>query len=260
MASRRLRVEGGLIQIMPAPANPRHSSIQPRTDVPDMHPQPNWSASGGRSNGGGSRGIASARVCAAMHAAAAALRANAAELGALDRALGDGDLGATAAQVAGALARYADTTEETDLGRLLAQAGVAVQRAVPSTMGALVAVALVRAGQAVLGQHIAGPDDLARMLWAADAGLRERGRVRPGDKTLIDVTHPAAQAFAAALRGGAALPEAAARMLAAARAGRDGVTGLRNRVGRASWLGAGSKGKADPGAALAVLVLEALAG
>jgi dihydroxyacetone kinase len=203
--------------------------------------------------------ITAAQVRAAMRTAAAALRANALTLADLDLAVGDGDLGATAGKVAASLAAYADQTDETDLGRLLGFAGVAVHRAVPGTMGALIATALIRAGKAVRGKHVAWPDDLARMLAAADAGLQARGGARLGDKTLIDATHPAAEAFSAAVAGGATLPEASAIMVAAARAGRDRVTRLRNRVGRASWFGAHSAGKQDPGATLALLVLEALA-
>jgi dihydroxyacetone kinase-like protein len=126
-------------------------------------------------------------------------------------------------------------------------------------MGALLGTALARAGQPVLGKHIIGPRDLAAMLAAADAGLRARGHARPGDKTLIDTTHPAAEAFGQAIADGASLSEAGARMTAAARAGRDRVTHLRGRVGRASWFGLGGAGKEDPGATLALLVLEALA-
>ena len=220
-----------------------------------------WAASGFGGQGGGvARAIAAVQVCAAMRAAAAALIANAAMLADLDRAVGDGDLGATAARIAMALTTYLDETEEADLGRLLGRAGMAVQRAVPSTMGRLIATALVRAGQPVCGKHFAAPDDLVRMLAAADAGVRLRGGARPGDKTLLDTLHPAAEAFAAAIADGAGLSVAATRMVTAARAGRDRGTGLRNRVGRASWFGADSEGKIDPGAALALVVLEALAG
>jgi len=205
-------------------------------------------------------GIDAARVRAAMRAAAAALAANAATLTELDQAVGDGDLGVTAAKVAATLAACAEDTAEADLGRLIGQAGVAINRAAPSTMGTLIATALMRAGQVVRGKQQAEPADLAAMLEAADAAIQARGKARPGDKTLIDAIHPAAEAFSAALAAGAALPEAAEKMVAAARAGRDRVTELPNKVGRASWLGPRSAGHIDPGATLALLVLEALAG
>jgi dihydroxyacetone kinase len=204
--------------------------------------------------------ITASEVRAAMRAAAAALAANAALLTELDQALGDGDLGVTAGKIATTLAAYADEGTEADLGRLIGQAGVAINRVAPSTMGTLIATALMRAGQVVKGKQGAEPADLAAMLEAADAAIQARGKARPGDKTLIDAIHPSAEAFAAALAAGEPLPQAGKKMVEAARAGRDRVTELPNKVGRASWLGARSAGHADPGATLAAVVLEALAG
>jgi dihydroxyacetone kinase len=254
-----------LIQIMPAAPETDQHAASPLAGLPltgqtamQMSGQRVAGPQNGRSSGG-PRGIGAGRVGAALRGAAAALQANAAMLAALDLAAGDGDLGATAVRIARALSACADDADETDIGRLLASAGVAVHRAVPSTMGALIGTALMRAGQQVQGKHIIGPHDLAAMLAAADAGLRARFHVHPGDKTLVDTIHPAAEAFGRAIEAGATLPAAGARMIAAARAGRDGVTHRRNRVGRASWLGARSAGLADPGATLALVVLEALA-
>ena len=137
---------------------------------------------------------------------------------------------------------------------------MALNRAAPSTMGTLMATALMRAGQAVAGQQELEAADLPRMLEAAFTGIQTRGKAQLGDKTLLDVVHPAHAALAAALASGAALPDAAAAMTAAARAGRDAVTPLRNKIGRAGWQGERSEGKADPGCSFAVVVLEALAG
>jgi phosphoenolpyruvate---glycerone phosphotransferase subunit DhaL len=204
--------------------------------------------------------ITADQVRAAMRAVAAALAAQAAELTELDQAVGDGDLGITASKIAETLAAYAEAAPEPDLGKLIGQAGIAVNRAAPSTMGTLTATALMRAGQAVRGKQAITLDDLAKMLTAADAGIQERGKARPGDKTLIDAVHPATDALILAAAEQATLAEAGSRVAAAARAGRDSVTPLRNNVGRASWLGERSAGKIDPGATFAVIVLEALAG
>ena len=143
--------------------------------------------------------------------------------------------------------------------KLLAQGGMAVNRAASSTMGTLIATALMRAGKEIRGKEKLEPADLARMLQTADQGIQERGKAHLGDKTIIDVIHPASEAFAAALAEGASLDEAGKRMAAAARAGRDKVTPLRNRVGRASWQGERTEGKVDPGCTLAMIVLEAIA-
>ena len=72
--------------------------------------------------------------------------------------------------------------------------------------------------------------------------------------------HPASDALAAALAAGEPLAAAGAAMLAAAREGRDRMTPLRNRIGRASWLGERTEGKVDPGCAFAVVALTAIVG
>ena len=47
-------------------------------------------------------------------------------------------------------------------------------------------------------------------------------------------------------------------MIVAAEKGMDEVTPMRNKVGRASWLGERTEGKVDPGCALVVIVLKSL--
>jgi hypothetical protein len=76
---------------------------------------------------------------------------------------------------------------------------------------------------------------------------------------VVDALHPAAEAFAAAIESGGDLPEAARRMVEAGRAGLESVTPLRNRIGRAGWVGERTEGRVDPGCAAMVAILEALA-
>jgi dihydroxyacetone kinase len=125
-------------------------------------------------------------------------------------------------------------------------------------MGTLMATALMRAGKVVMGKAELSNQDLAAMLQAADQGIQERGKAKPGDKTIIDAIHPASEAFAGAIDDGASLQEAWNRAVAAAEEGRDSVTPLRSRVGRASWVGERTEGKVDPGCAMFVIVLKAL--
>ena len=206
------------------------------------------------------REFRAADVAAAARRAAAALRANEAVLTELDQAVGDGDLGVTAIKLAEALEAAAEQGGAADLGKRLAQTGMALNRAAPSTMGTLMATALMQAGKTVMGRESLATADLPQLLNAATEGVRTRGKANLGDKTLLDALQPASEAFAAALSEGRTLPAAAEAMLAAARDGRDRVTPLRNRIGRAGWLGERTEGKVDPGCAFATIVLAALAG
>jgi len=127
-------------------------------------------------------------------------------------------------------------------------------------MGTLMATALMQAGKAVMGKESLAVADLPQLLRAATQGVQARGKASLGDKTVLDALQPASEAFAAAISAGKSLPIAAEAMVAAARDGRDRVTPLRNRIGRAGWLGERTEGKVDPGCGLAVVVLTALAG
>jgi phosphoenolpyruvate---glycerone phosphotransferase subunit DhaL len=202
----------------------------------------------------------SADAAAAARRVAAALKADQSMLTELDQAIGDGDLGVTAVKLAEALESAAGQGGGADLGKFLAQTGMALNRAAPSTMGTLMATALMQAGKTVMGKESLAVADLPQLLRAATEGVQARGKASLGDKTLLDAMQPASEAFAAAISAGKSLPVAAEAMVAAARDGRDRVTPLRNKIGRAGWLGERTEGKVDPGCGLAVVVLTALAG
>jgi dihydroxyacetone kinase-like protein len=200
-----------------------------------------------------------ADVAAAMRRVVGALKSEQASLTELDQAVGDGDLGITAVKLAEALETAASQAGGSDIGKLLAQTGVALNRAAPSTIGTLMATALMQAGKAVTGKQSLGVNDLPLLMRAATEGIQTRGKANLGDKTLLDVLQPASEAFATRLSAGKSLAAATEAMVSAARAGRDRVTPLRNRIGRASWLGERTEGKVDPGCGFAVVVLTALA-
>lgn len=179
----------------------------------------------------------------------------------LDAAVGDGDLGITVFKGAGAMREYSGANSPADdLGKFLAGLGMAFNRAASSTMGALIATALMRAGREARGMAELDAETLARMLHAADAGIQERGKAKPGDKTIVDSLHPAAEAFSEAIDEGESLDDAAVRMLEAARAGRDVVIPLRSKIGRASWVGERTENQPDPGTVLFVRVVETVLG
>jgi phosphoenolpyruvate---glycerone phosphotransferase subunit DhaL len=199
-------------------------------------------------------------IAAAIERVAAALDANKDRLTELDQAVGDGDLGITAGKIAGALREYTRQNADEDLGRYVTGAGLAVNRAASSSLGTLLATALMRAGKEVRGKAELEPGDLVTMLRAADTGIQERGKAKPGDKTIIDALHPAAEAFDEAMTQGDSLDVAASRMISAAQDGLDTVTPVRSKIGRAGWIGERTEGKVDPGCAACLIILQALAG
>lgn len=198
-------------------------------------------------------------VVAALQRVGAELVAQEAYLTSLDQQMGDGDLGITLSKIGLALQEFVTVTPmEDDLGKWLGKAGMAANKAGSSSFGTLLATALMRGGRAVAGKSTLTGADLAAMFTAANAGVQERGKAQPGDKTVIDAMHPAAQAFAAAIDAGRSLREAGEAALAAAEIGRDSVTPLRSKIGRASWVGERTEGKVDPGCEAFVVMLRAV--
>ena len=199
-------------------------------------------------------------VAAAVLRASNALNENSAYLTELDQAMGDGDAGITLGKVATALIEYVNANPADDIGNFLAKAGMAANKAAPSTLGTLLATALMRAGKEVKGQTGLSAQELVAMFNAADDGVQQRGKAKLGDKTVVDALHPASQAFAEAIAAGASLKEAGERAIRAAEAGRDRVTPLRSQIGRASWVGERTEGQVDPGCAALVILLSAIVG
>ncbi|MBE7550371.1 MAG: dihydroxyacetone kinase subunit L [Anaerolineales bacterium] len=197
-------------------------------------------------------------IVTALEQACHALKTQSDYLTSLDQAMGDGDTGITLTKVADGVLAYLQANPISDIGKFLGAAGMAANKAAPSTMGTLLATALMRAGKEVMGKTEISSQDLVAMFKAADLGMQERGKAKSGDKTIIDALHPAYEAFAAALEQGASLSEAGAKALAAAEAGRDSVTPLRSKVGRASWVGERTEGQVDPGCEALVVMLKAV--
>jgi len=167
------------------------------------------------------------------------------ELGELDRALGDGDLGITvslgAAAVETALAALPSGATPSEVVLACAKA---FANANPSTMAALVAGALL-AGSRVWGTSpTVTRDQIGQFALAAAESISQRGKSQVGDKTILDAMFPAAEALLGAEPGGNALDSA----IAAAEAGVIASKDLQSRRGRASWLQERSIGLQDPGA------------
>jgi dihydroxyacetone kinase-like protein len=176
----------------------------------------------------------------------------------LDAALGDGDLGLTMPRAFGAAYEEAAGSEEADVGKVLMRAGIAMARAAPSTMGTLVATGFMRGGKAVAGLDELTTGGLAAFFQAFVAGVMERGKAQPGEKTIIDSLKPAADALSAA--GSADLDRSLAAALEAAEAGLDAARDMVAKHGRPAYYGEQSRGRQDPGATVGVLIVSGFLG
>jgi dihydroxyacetone kinase-like protein len=189
---------------------------------------------------------------------AALMEEHAQHLTDLDAAMGDGDLGLTMPR--GFRAAYDEVagSDESDVGKILMKAGMAMARAAPSTMGTLIATGFMRGGRAVAGTSVLTVSGLAAFFRAFVEGIMDRGKAQPGDKTIVDVLQPAADALARA--ADAALEAALAEALVAAEAGLEATKAMVARHGRGAYYGERSLGKQDPGGTVGVLILKGFVG
>jgi dihydroxyacetone kinase-like protein len=176
---------------------------------------------------------------------------------ALDGAMGDGDLGIYMADGFSAVCENIVNNDSLP-GRLIAQSGMALNNAAPSTLGTLMATAFMRAGRVFAGEEIALADAPV-MLKAGIDGIMERGKAQRGDKTILDVLFPAHEALEAAIAAdkdfGTALKDAAD----AAEAAVEEIKNWKSQRGRAGYYGDASIGKVDAGSVAGALLLRAIA-
>ncbi|WP_121710777.1 dihydroxyacetone kinase family protein [Streptomyces sp. E5N91] len=205
---------------------------------------------------------AAGTVLAALDAVARVVDAHAGELGRIDAVAGDGDHGIGMRRGSGAAHRAAH-----DAHRLGAGAGTVLTRAADhwadkagGTSGALWGTILRSLGT-VLGDRDA-PDAarVAEGVTEASAAVRRLGGAEVGDKTMVDVLVPFADALAAATAEGLPLAEAWDRAATTATAAAAGTADLLPRRGRARPHAEKSLGTPDAGAHSLALITRAVHG
>ncbi len=202
-----------------------------------------------------------------IDAAAAAIRAHAAHLTELDRAIGDGDHGINMQRGFDALAEARDEICGLPLPEALHKIGMTLVMKIGGAAGPLYGSLFIAMGKAA-PEFLDGAAEAAMVLQAGVNGVKKRGKSEAGEKTMLDVLVPVTEALeAAAAEGataegartegataeggtteGAGLDVALARVREAADKGLESTRAMLATKGRASFLGERSVGHIDPGA------------
>lgn len=175
----------------------------------------------------------------------------------LDSVVGDGDLGLTMSDGFTAAHKAVESTDETDIGKMLYFAGKAMATAVPSSMGTLMASGFMQAGKTLKGKTELAPMDVYTLFEAYFEGVANRGKAKVGEKTFLDGLHPALVSLKASLEAGESLQDAATKAAEAAEKGFENTTTMVAVHGRAATRGEASRSLKDPGAAVAMLMMKA---
>jgi dihydroxyacetone kinase-like protein len=179
------------------------------------------------------------------------------ELTQLDSAIGDADHGINMDRgFTAARAKVADLDADADLGTVAKTVGMTLISTVGGASGPLYGTFFLRLATSFGDRSAVEAGDLGAALRAGLEGLVQRGKAELDDKTMIDAVSPAVDAYDAAAGDG--IDPALAAAADAAATGRDRVTPLVARKGRASYLGERSANHQDPGATSSTILFEAL--
>jgi dihydroxyacetone kinase-like protein len=177
----------------------------------------------------------------------------------LDGVMGVGDLGLTMSNAFSAAAQDTAGLEETDLGKVFIKGGMAMAKAAPSTMGTLMGTGFMRGGKAVKEKTALGLAEMAVFWRGFVEGLEERGKAKPGDKTIIDSLDPAATALEKTAVEGKSLTEGFHEARSAAEKGLENTKTMVAQFGRAAYYQEKSRDKIDPGAVVGCLLIKTFA-
>ncbi|AVH44439.1 dihydroxyacetone kinase family protein [Agrobacterium tumefaciens] len=197
------------------------------------------------------------RLRSAAERVARALIAAEPKLTQLDSVTGDGDLGTSMVRGAEAILALPGESFPDVSGGLMAMAN-AMRKAIGGSSGPFYATGLMRASRHLAGIEKPTDQQMAEAFVAAVLAVSELGGARPGDRTMIDALHPAAETFRDRLAAGASADEAWRSASAAGIAGAEATTSMKPRLGRASYLGERAIGHPDAGAVAVSIWLEAI--
>jgi dihydroxyacetone kinase len=208
-----------------------------------------------RSVGEEARTDAGRRLERAIRAACKALIEAEEELTEMDRATGDGDLGASMRRAAMAVQSRIDSYALNNVSATLKALGHDLRRGMGGSSGPLYGVLFLRCGNVLESSRTSG---LAQWAEAVDQGcqaISELGGAKPGDRTMLDALVP----FVKSLKDARGEPSRETLLTAveAVERGAKATAQMKPRLGRSSYLGDRVLGHPDPGAKAVAIWLRA---
>ena len=177
-------------------------------------------------------------------------------LSAADRAIGDGDHGIGMARGFAAVRDKLQTGAFASVGDVFKATGMALMMSIGGAAGAVFGTLFMGGARNLMQRQCFGSHELSQMLADGLQAVQERGKAKPGDKTMVDALQPAAEAARQAVT--APLASVLPLVAEAARQGMENTKQMVAAVGKAKTLGERSLGHPDPGAVSTYLILDAM--
>lgn len=187
-----------------------------------------------------------------------ALEENKQYLSELDAAIGDGDHGINMNKGFNAVKEKLKDDNGENVGDTLKKTGMALVSNVGGASGPLYGTAFMKAALEVSGKSSIDIFDFVKMLEAALAGIKMRGKAVKGEKTMVDAIEPSIDAAKLALTSGLTSLEVLKKIKDSALMGVEYTKTIIATKGRASYLGERSIGHQDAGATSSYIILNAI--
>jgi dihydroxyacetone kinase-like protein len=176
----------------------------------------------------------------------------------LDGAIGDGDHGVTMSIGFRAVNKALQgLNDDVTIDKVFAVAGKAFLSAAGGAVGPLMGSMWIATAKVLPGCTRFGAPECRQMLQTMETAIVQRGKAKPGDKTMLDALHPAVQAAVGSKSDDVnVLMQLAAN---AAWSGAHATARLISRMGRSRGLGERTAGHEDAGANSMAIILTSIA-
>ena len=161
-----------------------------------------------------------------------------------DKAIGDGDHGVGMARGFEAVRKKLEGQEFAALDQIFNAVGMALMTSVGGAAGAVFGTLFRGGAKNLKDQSVLTAGNLSQLLLDGLQAVKERGKSKPGDKTMVDALEPAA--LESKNQIAAPLDTALAAVTEAARLGMEKTKDMVATVGKAKTLGERSLGYPDP--------------
>lgn len=176
----------------------------------------------------------------------------------LDAATGDGDHWINMNMGYEKLLEQQQTLAALDPPEFFKKAAMVMMSAIGGSSGVLYGTAFLRAAGALGLEQGIDSRGLCSLLRALCEGIMERGRSKPGDKTMVDAMHPAVNVFEQGLAHGTPTVELLHLVREAAGQGAKDTRALPAVRGRAYYQADRGVGHVDPGAITMAYLIDSL--
>ncbi|MEI7869028.1 MAG: dihydroxyacetone kinase subunit DhaL [Candidatus Methylumidiphilus sp.] len=203
--------------------------------------------------------VSTSQIKLFIHAATDAINDNAEEVTELDKAIGDGDHVTNLQRGLATLDALAGSLDELDWSTAFQKMGMSVMSTVGGASGSLYGTLFIAMGKAMKGKDMS-LQSMADAFGQGVEAMKQRGRSDVGEKTMLDVLIPVANALREAAGQAQALHEVLATLNRVAGLGCESTRDMLPTKGRASFLGERAIGCIDAGARTGQLMIAAISG